>query len=264
MVRHDPHGHNGEPDPPGAPGLRALGAMAAAAQRAREVQEGGPPTRAVEIRFDDEPVPNRPPGPDSSQAPAQPVAPPATSRRSPLEIAVWVAAALLLVAAGALAVTLGRAGQWRQRAGRPTLDRGAHRCARHPARPGQRAERPRIDVVRAARARAPRPRPPRRAPPNASGPPVIAALNPSSGTAGQAIQVAGANFLSSSGQITATFDGQVAPTSCPAQNTCSVTVPPAPSGTQISAGRDHDRQRDVEHHDVHLQLEPRPASASRR
>jgi hypothetical protein len=28
----------------------------------------------------------------------------------------------------------------------------------------------------------------------------------------------------------ATFNGQVAPTSCPAQNTCTVTVPPSPGG----------------------------------
>jgi IPT/TIG domain len=61
------------------------------------------------------------------------------------------------------------------------------------------------------------------------GPPVISSLSPSSGTAGQGIQVAGANFLSTSGQIVATFNGQVAPTSCPAQNTCTITVPPSTS-----------------------------------
>ena len=72
-------------------------------------------------------------------------------------------------------------------------------------------------------------------PTNANGPPVIAELNPASGNAGQAIQVAGANFLSSSGQIIATFDGQVAPTSCPAQNTCSVTVPPGSVGIRDAA-----------------------------
>ena len=58
---------------------------------------------------------------------------------------------------------------------------------------------------------------------------MISSLTPSSGAAGQGIQVAGANFLSTSGQIVATFNGQVAPTSCPAQNTCSVTVPPSTS-----------------------------------
>ncbi|HTU38372.1 MAG TPA: IPT/TIG domain-containing protein [Acidimicrobiales bacterium] len=56
--------------------------------------------------------------------------------------------------------------------------------------------------------------------------PQIAALSPSTGAAGQTIQVAGANFLSASGQIIATFNGQVAPTQCPAQTTCTVTVPP--------------------------------------
>jgi IPT/TIG domain len=57
-------------------------------------------------------------------------------------------------------------------------------------------------------------------------PPMIAALSPTSGGAGQGVVVAGSNFLSSNGQIVATFNGQVAPTSCPAQNTCTVTVPP--------------------------------------
>ena len=62
-----------------------------------------------------------------------------------------------------------------------------------------------------------------------AGPPVISSLTPSSGAAGQGIEVAGANFLSTSGQIVATFNGRAAPTSCPAQNTCSVTVPPSTS-----------------------------------
>ncbi len=51
-------------------------------------------------------------------------------------------------------------------------------------------------------------------------------MNPASGMAGQAIGVSGANFLSANGQIVATFNGQVAPTSCPSPTTCSVTVPP--------------------------------------
>jgi hypothetical protein len=55
---------------------------------------------------------------------------------------------------------------------------------------------------------------------------VIASLSPASGAPGEGIQVAGSNFLSSSGQIVATFNGQVTSTSCPAQNTCTVTVPP--------------------------------------
>jgi hypothetical protein len=54
---------------------------------------------------------------------------------------------------------------------------------------------------------------------------VISSLSPSNGSAGQSITIAGANFLSTDGHIVATFNGQVAPTSCPAQNTCTVTVP---------------------------------------
>ena len=170
--------------------------------------------------------------PTPSQSPAQPVAPPATGGRSPLEVAVWVAAALLLVAAGALAVTLGTRGGSGGSGPSAPPSTAAHTVA--PAHPhgqanGQsgRGSTPSGGSSSSSTTTTSSP-----SAPNASGPPVIAALNPSSGTAGQAIQVAGANFLSSSGQITATFDGQVAPTSCPAQNTCSITVPPAPSGTQ--------------------------------
>ena len=55
---------------------------------------------------------------------------------------------------------------------------------------------------------------------------MISSLSPMSAPAGAGIQVAGANFLSSDGQIVASFNGEVAPTSCPAQNVCTVTVPP--------------------------------------
>jgi IPT/TIG domain len=219
MVRHDPHGHSGEPDPPGTPGVRALGAMAAAARRAREAQEGGPPTRAAEVQFEDEPLP-RPPAPESLPRET-------ATRRSPLEVAVWVVAAMILVAAGALAVSLATSGSGGGPSDAPPTS--AHTAA--PTTPhgtpggkgGGPSTSPGSSSTTTTAATA--------VPPNASGPPVIAALNPASGSAGQAIQVAGANFLSSSGQIIATFDGQVASTSCPAQNTCSVTVPPAPSGS---------------------------------
>jgi hypothetical protein len=55
---------------------------------------------------------------------------------------------------------------------------------------------------------------------------VIASLTPARGAAGQGIQIAGSNFLSSSGEIVASFNGQTTATSCPASNTCTVTVPP--------------------------------------
>ena len=58
-----------------------------------------------------------------------------------------------------------------------------------------------------------------------AGPPVISGLSPASGSPGQSVMVSGANFLSTNGQIVATFNGQVAPTDCPAQNSCTVTVP---------------------------------------
>ncbi len=60
---------------------------------------------------------------------------------------------------------------------------------------------------------------------------MISSIDPASGTAGQTIAIGGANFLSSDGRIVATFNGQTAATGCPAQNTCTVTVPPS-SGSQ--------------------------------
>jgi hypothetical protein len=60
---------------------------------------------------------------------------------------------------------------------------------------------------------------------------VISSIVPASGTAGQTITIGGANFLSLDGRIAATFNGQTAATSCPAQNTCTVTVPHS-SGSQ--------------------------------
>ena len=78
----------------------------------------------------------------------------------------------------------------------------------------------------------------------AGGPPVISSLSPSSGTAGQGIQVAGANFLSANGQIVATFNGQVAPTSCPAQNTCTRDrASDAPAGDSVRSYHDGERRR---------------------
>ena len=223
MIRHDSSEQNEENGPgTGTPGLRALGAMAAAAAHAREAQDGGPPTQAVEIRFDDEaaPPPAAPPPPGSRDSRRPP------SRRSPLEMAVWVVAALVLVAAGALAVTVGTADNSGSPTALPTTTvPSGHHLATHVSsrhRGSGVITSPATSTTTTTLAA------------GASGPPVIAALNPASGTSGQAIQVAGAKFLSSSGQIVATFDGQVAPTSCPAPTTCSVTVPPPPSGSHTA------------------------------
>ena len=67
----------------------------------------------------------------------------------------------------------------------------------------------------------------------ASGDPIITSLDPAIGQPGQQIVVMGANFLSSSGEITAAFNGQTTATSCPTQSTCTVKVPP-PSGGSIA------------------------------
>ena len=62
---------------------------------------------------------------------------------------------------------------------------------------------------------------------------MISSLSPSTGTAGQAVQVSGANFLSPDGHIVATFNGQVVPTSCPAENACTPTVPSSSGATSV-------------------------------
>jgi hypothetical protein len=142
-------------------------------------------------------------------------------------VTVWIVAALVLVAAGALAVTLGTGG-------------GGNPASLAPPRPGATtvatAPPARHHKATAGGAAAPSTTTTTTSPPvAAAGPPVIASLDPASGSAGQGIQIAGSNFLSSSGQIVATFNGQVAPTQCPAQNTCSVTVPPSsgPATAQV-------------------------------
>jgi hypothetical protein len=61
----------------------------------------------------------------------------------------------------------------------------------------------------------------------------ISSLSPSSGGPGQTVVIAGSGLMSSNGQIIATFDGQTAPTDCPQQSSCTVTVPtlnPPPTG----------------------------------
>jgi hypothetical protein len=65
-------------------------------------------------------------------------------------------------------------------------------------------------------------------------PPQISSVTPASGSAGQTVTIAGSNFLSSDGQIVASFSGQVTATSCPSQDVCTVTVPP-PSAGETSA-----------------------------
>jgi hypothetical protein len=63
------------------------------------------------------------------------------------------------------------------------------------------------------------------------GSPVLSTVEPSTGYAGESVAVTGSNFLSSSGQITADVDGQVAPVTCPDQQTCTVVIPADPGAT---------------------------------
>jgi hypothetical protein len=68
--------------------------------------------------------------------------------------------------------------------------------------------------------------------------PVIDGLSPSSGGTGQVITVSGANFMSADGQVIARVDGQVAPTDCPSQTDCTVSMPAlvgvAPGPVQVT------------------------------
>lgn len=219
--------------PQGTPGRRALGAMESAVRRARE-RTGAttlttPPPQAssspVQAPTPDvgttwaapPPLPPRPTAPGSDRpGPRWPV-------RQEHWLVVLVAVVAILVVAGgiALAVSSGNGGPQiaappPSTAVGPTHAAAAPPVARHSGHSGSKqgasASRPTTSVSTP--------------PAIAGGPPVISSISPTSGSAGQGVQVAGSNFLSSDGQIVATFNGQVAPTSCPAQNTCTVTVPP--------------------------------------
>jgi hypothetical protein len=50
-------------------------------------------------------------------------------------------------------------------------------------------------------------------------------ISPSEGKAGTVLDIRGSNFYSPGGSILARFDGQPAPTACPSQTSCHVTVP---------------------------------------
>ncbi len=210
-----------EADPTqGTPGRRALGAMESAARRARA--SSGEPSPNVASSL---PPPGATP---PAVPPSRPPAPPPEGRPDPwLVRSVAIAAALVLAAAVALVVSLSGGGTPApsppsHTASAPTLPSpavrppttGGHGHAGGPA-PSSTSTSTSTSAS---------------APPAAGGPPVISALSPSSGAAGQGIEVVGANFLSADGQIVATFNGQIASTSCPAQNTCSVTVPPMSGG----------------------------------
>ena len=198
--------------PQGTPSSRALGAMESAVRRARESAGGAslPP-----------PLPQRRTADLSAASPPRDHQPDRW-----LVTAVVVVAVLLLAAATGLMVSLATANDPPKAATSPsTVTAPSHGAAVTPSHHSTGRERgsparpsPSPDVTTTT---------PSTAPVSPSGPPVISALAPSSATAGQAVQIVGSNFLSSNGQIVATFNGQVAPTNCPTQNICNVTVPPS-------------------------------------
>jgi len=67
-------------------------------------------------------------------------------------------------------------------------------------------------------------------PVSADGPPQITSITPSSGAAGRTVTISGTNFLSPDGRIQAYFGEAQAPTSCPVQSRCTVTVPSLSGG----------------------------------
>jgi IPT/TIG domain-containing protein len=248
-------GQASEP-PQGTPGRRALGAMESAVRRAREAA-GEPPAPPVG-RPPDPPRPPRPPRPSDlvAQSDSRPVPSAPSEEVTPRPVAtpvarqegdvvgspgsardVWrdrwlfgaviAAAVLVVVAAAALGVSLSDNGT--PSSSQPPIVAAPHGPG--PTTTGQagmpsgaansRGNRGSTGTSTSAPAS-----PTTSLPSSPGAAPVISTLDPPSGAVGQGIEVAGANFLSSNGQIVATFNGQVAPTSCADQNTCTVTVPP--------------------------------------
>lgn len=212
--------------PQGMPGRRALGAMESAVLRARAAQGGLPP-----------PSPPRPsPAPNLHRA-RQGTVPPRSGANDddPARPDRWLITSVVvvgtLVAAAAVALAVSLTGGGAPTTPLPSTAPPPNHAGAAPA-PGQSQAKGRHKPggTSGTSTNTSTTTPTAAAP---GGPPVISSLTPSSGSAGQSVQVVGANFLSSSGQIVATFNGQVAPTSCPAQNTCTVTVPPSPGAATV-------------------------------
>lgn len=58
-----------------------------------------------------------------------------------------------------------------------------------------------------------------------AGGPVLAALAPAAGAAGATVTISGTNLFSADGTILVTFGDRAAPTRCPSERRCLVTVP---------------------------------------
>jgi hypothetical protein len=142
-----------------------------------------------------------------------------TERR--LRWAIGLTAVLLVVVVAAMVGT--HSGGGGQASGR-TTSTVADPSAAPPTKPSTASTGGSSGVSTATSSSTPTSTPP--APP--SGPPALSTVEPSTGSAGQSVTVTGSNFLSPSGQITADVDGQVAPVTCPDQETCTVVVPADP------------------------------------
>ncbi len=206
--------------PPGRPSSRALGAMESAVRRAREATGAATP-------------PSVPPAPAPRPPEAEEPSPAgATSARQPdrwLATTIVVVAGLVVAGAIALAFSLGTNGNGPQTASPPTTAAaGATHAGTAPTgHPSTASGSPSGSGTTSTPSSTSSTTTTTIVPATPGAAPVISSLSPPSGTAGTAIQVTGANFLSSDGHIVATFNGQVAPTSCADQSTCTITVPPS-------------------------------------
>ena len=195
--------------PRSLPSQRALGAMESAVRRARASGQAPAPSTG--------PGPARPPLREEVRAvPPSPAT--AGGRRDRWLVASVVVVAVLVLAGGiALAVSLG--GGSHPAATIPTTvattvtPGGARHLSTGPI--GSPTGGPSTSSTTTT------------APAVPGAAPVISALDPSTGTPGQSIEIAGSNFLSPDGHIVASFDGRVTSTSCPTPSTCTVTVPPS-------------------------------------
>lgn len=206
---------DGITDPyPTSPGPRALDAMEHAVRRARE--SAGDPVGPTPPHGVDAPTALH----DTLQPEGGPKRRP--TRRIPAErwlvFAVAVAALLVVGGAGGLAVALTN-GSGPGQVAAPPIRTPTNLHASRPAHGKAHAKGPAVSPQTGATTTT-------SAPVVITGTaPVISSLSPASGNTGQTVQISGGNFLSTNGQIVASFGGTAASTDCPTQSTCTVTVP---------------------------------------
>ncbi len=258
--------------PAGALGDRALDAMAKAARRARLAEQGATTAVGTEphlagragtaghgdLNEDDAPTPMERPVARSVRTGAEPpIASPAADLRPPrrrvppkgfedvLRVCVLVTAGLVVVL-GALALGFGLSGGRdasptpthavvATRSNSPEVKRSGAKSPKSSAgkvgvaqQNSGRSGAPTSSVTGPATGTPSAPNP------SASGPsPVLNAVTPDAGDAGQVVMVNGSNLFSPDRNIQASFGGQPADISCPTQASCMMTVPllAAPAGT---------------------------------